>query len=189
MCKLKYRLITVLFAWISIVSPSFSQGKLVKTKVSPDITVSLPRDWRPMDGLDFTERYPSVRAPIAAYTSYERTTDFSVNTSATQWPDADISIARKFFKSSLLNMFDRIEMLSEGTREQHGKRYIYFEFESRVNGNRAHEGLNDPVLRYIYQMYLIEGNRTLVFSFSCPQREREQWQSTATAIMKSVRVD
>jgi len=189
MYKLKYRMVVAFFVVISTVSCALAQVKLVKTKLAPDITVSLPKDWRPMDGLDFTERYPSVRAPIAAYTGYERLSDFSVNTSATQWPDADIQIAQKFFKSSLMNLFDRVEIISEGIREQHGKQFIYFEFQSRVNGNRANEGLSDPVLRYVYQMYLVEAGRTLVFSFSCPQRTREQWQSTAAAIMKSVKVD
>jgi hypothetical protein len=141
-----------------------------------------------MDGLDFTERYPSVRAPIAAFTNDDRTIDFSVNVSATQWPDANVDIASRFFKSSVMNMFDRVVMIHEGIREIEGKRYIYFEFESRVNGNKAREGYTDAVLRYTYLQYLIEPGRTLVFSFNCPKRQQEEWQSTAEAMMKSVRV-
>jgi hypothetical protein len=53
--------------------------KLVKTKVTDDITVMLPRDFRPMDELDFSQRYPSVRKPIAAYSNENRDVDFSVN--------------------------------------------------------------------------------------------------------------
>jgi hypothetical protein len=141
-----------------------------------------------MDGLDFTERYPSVRAPLAAFTNEERLVDFSVNISATQWPDTNVDIAKQFFKSSLMNMFDRVEIIHEGIHELHGKKFIYFEFESRVNGNRAQEGQTDPVMRYSYLQYLVEPKRTLVFSFNCPKREREQWQATANAMMKSIRV-
>jgi hypothetical protein len=166
----------------------FDQPKLVKTKVADGITVSIPEGWRPMDGLDFTERYPSVRAPLAAFTNEERLVDFSVNISATRWPDADLPLAQKFFKSSISNMFDRVQMINEGIYDVHGKKFIYFEFESRVNGNRAKEGMTDPVIKYSYIQYYIEGKRTLVFSFNCPKRERENWQSTAQGMMKSVRI-
>lgn len=165
---------------------SFDQPKLVKKKVTSNITVSLPKEWRPMDTMDFAERYPSVRAPLAAYTDYERTRDFSVNVSATQWPDANLEIAQRFFKSSVTNMFDRVEMISEGIHEVNGKKYIYFEIQSRVNGNRMQEGQRDPILRYTYLQYLVEPGRTLVFSFNCPQRERETWQPIAQAIMESI---
>lgn len=165
------------------------QPRLVKTKLAAGISASIPKGWTPMNELDFTERYPSVRAPIAAFTNEERTADFSVNVSATQWPDANLELAQKFFKASIMNMFDRVQFTGEGIREVNGKKFIYFEFESRVNGNRSAEGLNDPVLNYTHQQILIEPRRTLVFSFNCPRRLRPEWESTALAIMKSVRMN
>ena len=72
-----------------------------------------------MDALDFTQRYPSVRAPLAAYTDEDRLVDFSVNISATQWPDTDLELAQKFFKAGVVNMFDRVEMIKEGIYEVH----------------------------------------------------------------------
>lgn len=164
------------------------QHKLVKTKVNDNITVSIPQDWRPMDGLDFTQRYPSVRAPLAAYTNPDRVVDFSVNISATQWPDGNLDMAKSFFKASIMNMFDRVEMIDEGIREVNKKKYIFFEFESRVNGNRKEENLQDPVLRYTHLQYLVEPKRTLVFSFNCPKRLKEAWQGTARSMMKAVKV-
>src|ERR1700754_2637221 len=78
--------------------------KLVKTKVNDQITVSLPADFFAMTPEDIAQRLPSVRAPLGAYTNQDRVVDFSVNISATQWPDADQAIAQKFFKSSLYNL-------------------------------------------------------------------------------------
>lgn len=167
---------------------SFDQPKLVKVKVSDDITVSIPKDWRPMDGLDFTERYPSVRAPLAAYTNEDRNVDFSVNISATRWPDANLEIASKFFKSSLTNMFDRVTMIDEGIREVNGESFIFFEFESRVNGNKNQLGNGDPVLKYSYIQYLVQPQRTLVFAFNCDRRERQSWDRFARAMMNSIKV-
>ncbi|HEX5171425.1 MAG TPA: hypothetical protein VFW11_19745, partial [Cyclobacteriaceae bacterium] len=51
---------------------SFDQPRLIKTQVSEGITMLIPKDWRVMDDLDFRERFPSVRAPLAAYTDENR---------------------------------------------------------------------------------------------------------------------
>jgi hypothetical protein len=172
---------------LALVSFTTTQ-KLVKTKVSDDITVLIPKDFHPMDDLDFSQRYPSVRKPLAAYTNPDREVDFSVNISATQWPDGDLEIAKKFFKSSLMNMFDRVEMMEEGIQEVHGKKFVFFEFESRVKGDKMKMELSEPVLNYTYIQYLVEPGRTLVFSFNCPRRIREDWQSTAGKMMKGIYV-
>jgi hypothetical protein len=176
------------FLLIPLFFLSYDQTKLVKVKVTDDITVSIPKDWKPMDGLDFTERYPSIRAPLAAFTNEERSVDFSVNISATRWPDGNTEIASKFFKASLRNMFDRVEMIKEGVREVNGKSFIFFEFESRINGNKNQLGNADPVLKYTYQQYLIQPQRTLVFSFNCARRDRQAWEKAADAMMKNIKI-
>jgi hypothetical protein len=173
---------------VLLVCMATDRRKLVKTKVNDRITVSIPADWRPMDDLDFSQRYPSVRAPLAAFTNQERVVDFSVNISATQWPDADHEIVRSFFKASLSNMFDRVDIISEGVDEINGKKFIFLEFDSRVNGNRQQEGFTDPVMKYTYIQYLVEPGRTLVFSFNCPRRMKDDWQETARAMMKAIKV-
>jgi hypothetical protein len=162
--------------------------KLMKVKVNDAITVSVPKDWTQMQEEDIIQRYPSVRAPLMAYTNAERVADFSVNVSATQWPDDDIALAQKFFKAGLVNVFDRVDMIEEGIHEVRGKKLIFFEFESRINGNRQQEGMKDPVVRYTYIQYFIEPGRALVFAFNCPHRDRELWQETARAMMKEIRI-
>lgn len=174
--------------FVALFFVSADQPKLMKVKVSDDITVSIPKDWKPMDGLDFTERYPSVRAPLAAYTNPDRTVDFSVNISATRWPDGNLDIASKFFKSSLTNMFDRVTIIDEGIREVNGKKLIFFEFDSRLNGNKNQLGNADPVLKYSFLQYLIQPHRTLVFSFNCSRRDREAWENSAKTMMNNIKV-
>jgi hypothetical protein len=171
-----------------LIFTSFDQPKLVTKKLANGVSVVVPQDWRPMDGLDFSERYPSVRAPLAAYTNDERLADFSVNISATQWPDGNLKMASKFFKASVMNMFNRVEMIDEGTKEVHGKKFIFFEFESRVSGNRRDEAQTDPILKYTYMMYYVQPERTLVFSFNCPRRDREAWQPVAREMMGKVKI-
>jgi hypothetical protein len=111
-----------------------------------------------------------------------------VNISATQWPDTDLEIASKFFKASITNLYDRVDIISDGIQTIHKKRYIFFEFESRVNGNKMALGEQSPVFRYTYIQYLIEPSRTLVISFNCPKAMREDWQENVRAMMKSIKV-
>jgi hypothetical protein len=177
-----------LFLLVLVLLTGFSSGKLVKTKVSDGITVALPAELYPMTPDDIAQRFPSVRAPLGAYTNQDRVVDFNVNISATNWPDGDVEIARKFFRSGLTNLYDRVDFVSEGIQVLHKKKFIYFEFESRINGDRRKQGSQDPIMKYTYIQYLIQPKRTLVFTFSCPRDQREEWQGTARAMMKSVRV-
>lgn len=168
---------------------SFDQPKLVKTQVSNGITMLVPKDWHTMDELDFRERFPSVRAPLAAYTDENRELALSVNISATQWESKDVVIAKDFFKASIYNTFDRVEIIDEGVHELNGAKFVFFEFESTVKGKKEVLGQQDAILNYSYIQYLVGVDRTLVFSFHCPRRFRLEWQDTARKIMNSVKVN
>lgn len=168
--------------------PAENGHKLVKTKIAPDITVSIPRELMVMTPEDIALRHPSVRKPIAAFTDENRVIDFSIKTSATHWPDADIEMSRKFFKAGIHNLYDRVEVEDEGIREIHNKRYIFFEFDSRINGDRRAIGDQDAIVKYTYILYLVEKGRTLVFTFTCPRQMKAEWQETARAVMNSLKV-
>lgn len=173
---------------LAVVLSASAPEKMVKTKIGSDITVQLPPEFYPMTPEDIAQRFPSVRAPLGAFTNQDRIVDFSVNVSATQWPDADKEMAQKFFKAALFNLYDKVDLIGEGIQEIHKKKYIYFEFESRINANRRVEGGSEPILKYSYTQYLVEQGRTLVFTFSCPKSAREEWQEVAHEVMKTVRV-
>jgi hypothetical protein len=182
-------MIKILFLTMYALLPSDpAPDKWVKTKISNDITVMLPEQFSAMTPEDLIQRYPSVRTPLGAYTDPDRLADFSVNISATRWPDGNIDFAKSFFKSSVLNMYDRVDMIGEGITELHKRRFIYFEFRSRLNASKRDLSTQDALVRYTYIMYLVEPERTLVFSFSCTRDVEEIWQPVAREIMKSVRV-
>jgi len=177
--------------WLPLITLLFSSPdpvKWVRIKIASDITVMLPENFSPMTPEDLIQRYPSVRTPLGAYSDPDRLADFSANISATQWPDGNIEFARTFFKASVMNMFDRVEMTKEGIREQHGRTFIYFEFDSRLNADRRNISTQDALARYTYIMYLVEPSRTRVFSFTCTKDVKEQWQPIADQIMKSLKV-
>lgn len=162
--------------------------KLVKTKIAEGITVSIAKDLMPMTPEDIAQRHPSVRAPLAAYTDQNRMIDFSVKTSATQWYGSDREMSRDFFKSGIYNLYDRVDMIEEGIKMIHKKNYVFFEFTSRVNGDRNQMGAQDAIQKYTYILYLVENKRTLVISFSCPLQMKDEWQETARQMMSSVKI-
>jgi len=166
----------------------FTQDKLVKTKVSDHITVSLPQGFFPMSNSDLAQRYPSVRKPMGAYTNMERMVDFSIKESATRWRESDVVIAKDFFKASLVNLYDRVKITKEEIQTIDDRKFIVFEMDTRINGDRYSLDKKDPVRTYVYIQYLLINGKTLVFSFTCPIQMKEQWQGTAQEIMQSVKV-
>jgi hypothetical protein len=187
MRKIKTLGLICFLAAILVGFSDFVKPKLVKTKVNDKITVLIPEGWLVMEGMDFIQRYPSVRAPVAAYTNEERNIDFSINISATQWVEGDLELPKSFFKASLFNTFDKVEIISEGIQTVGKKKLIFFEFDSRMEGMKRKEGQQEAIMRYTYIQYLIEKDRTLVFSFNCPSRYKEEWQGTARQMMKSIK--
>jgi hypothetical protein len=184
----KKRLPVFILFFLTLASFGFSVSKLIKTKIANGITVSLASEFIPMTPEDVTQRFPSVRAPLGAYTTEDRLVDFSVNISATQWPGTDYAMTQKFFKAGIYNLYDKVEMIGEGIHDIHKRKFIYFEFESRTNGDRRTLGNSDPILKYTYIQYVILPERTLVFTFSCPKDLKPQWQKTAHSMMKSVQI-
>src|SRR5579859_1674103 len=166
----------------------FAPAKLIRTKVADGITVSLPTTLVPMAPDGLAQRDPSVRAPLGAYTNVDRDSDFSVNISATQWPDADIELAAKFFKSGIYNLYDRVDFISQGIHIVNKKKFIFYEFESRVNGNKMKESERQAIFRYAYVQYYIGKDRTLVFTFSCPKDRKPDWQETVRAMMRTIKM-
>lgn len=167
---------------------TFAQSHLSRRKINADVSVKLPEELQVMLPEDIAQRYPSVRTPLGAFTNADRLADFSVNISATQWPDKNVDIAKGFFRASIINMFDRVQMLSEGIHDIKNRRFIFFEFTSRMNVGRGEGGSRDPLSRYTYIMYLLEPGKTLVFTLTCSTAIQDRWQPLAETIMKSVRV-
>lgn len=190
MVKIKSKTLAVIVFVVTacFVGSGFQKRKLVRIKVDDRISALIPNDWIAMDGMDFTQRYPSVRAPLAAYTDTERIVDFSVNVSATQWPDGNLEMSKRFFQSSILNMFDRVDMIDQGFNEIGKEKLIFFEFESRVEGDRRTEGFQQPVLKYTYIQYWVRPDRTIVFTFNAPRRVKDEWQETAREMMTSLKL-
>ncbi len=171
-----------------VLLPLTQDVKMVKTKVTDDITLMLPKDFYAMTPEDIAQRYPSVRKPIGAYTNDDRLMDVSIKESATQWKEEDIELAAEFFKSSIFNLYDKVEMNHESIEEINGRKFAVFEFDSRIEGENNELQNRQAVRKYNYVEYLVSGGKTLVFSVQCPANMKDTYKETAHAIMNSVKV-
>jgi hypothetical protein len=171
-----------------ILSPVLQEKKWVKTKVNDNISFLLPKDFYAMTPEDIAQRYPSVRSPIGAYTNADRLIDVSVKVSATQWAEDDIELASKFFKSSILNLYDQVNFTREEVEMINDKKFAVFEFDTRIAGEEFSLETRQSVRKYNYVQYVIHGGETLVFSLQCPSELREECRAIASRMMASIEV-
>lgn len=157
--------------------------KLVKTQITKQISMSLAKEMYPMTDDDIARKYPSARRPVAMYTDPTRQVDLGVNVSTSRWRESDIEMLQKFYKSSIMNLYNKVDISREGIEEINKRKFAVFEFTSEVTEeNKA------PIRKYTYIQYTVAGNQTLVFNFTCDVSQKNEWRETAQAMMQTVKI-
>jgi hypothetical protein len=164
-----------------------NEFRFVKTKISENVTISLPDNFMPMSEQDIASRHISYRRPLAIFTNRDRTIDFSVNTAVNQWPPSDLLLMKGFYKASIGSFFSDVEFLTDEIKTIDGQEFAVLEFISVTD---PEEGIqNQSALRnYTLAHYAILNGRTYVFTFTCPARQKEKWQPAALQIMESIKI-
>ena len=182
--KLLITVCTILVAVLSVKA----QPAMVKTKIGEEITISLPEDFVPMTDEDFASRFISPKKPIAVYTNHQRVVEFSINESNTTWEEKDLELMKSFYRSSILSLYDQVKFLQEEIQDINKKKYVVFEFSSRVKGNKESLANQRDVKKYTYIQYTIKNGKTILLNFSCPLRDQQYWQPVVKQVMGSVRL-
>lgn len=176
----------VLSLMILVVTCGFvSSDKMVKVKITNNISCLLPSDFLPMTDGDIVTRMPTNKKPLAAYTDESRLIDFVVTTATSRWRNEDLGIAKDFYKASITHLYDKVDFIKEETIEINKKKFAVFEFTSLVNGDDLSK---KAVRKYAYVQYTIVGNQTMVFTFNAPHQLRDKWATKAQTIMNSLKV-
>jgi len=178
-----------LLSIILIISFSSSKSqdiKFVKAKINKEITVSIPEDFYPMPFEDIRQRVVSYRKALALYSDTDRLVEFGVNKAFSKWSTNDIELLHSFMKASLLNLYTEVEMMDEGIIEVNGKDYIFFEFNSRLDGTA--DSKLAPIKKYSLLYYTLDKGQTILFTFSCRPNDQTYWQPVAKRIMSSIKI-
>ena len=164
----------------------WQQGKLIKTKITDSIAISVPENFRPMTNDEIADRYFTTTRPLALFTDQSLSVDLGVNKSVTQWEEKDLEIMKSFQKSNIYNLYDNISLLSEGIQEINGRKFAYFEFVSTVKEEDNTFIKKGAINKYTYIQYTILSGYALVFNFSTPSSAKDIWKTQAKQIMQSV---
>jgi hypothetical protein len=175
----------VLFFTILLISVQVDAQKLVKHKLTDNISVSLPKDFYTMSDEDKAQRYESARLPIALYTSPDRLADFGVNRSYSTWQQGDLNMVEEFYRASIIELYDKVKFISKGVKSVNKHDFVFFEFESVVYPENDFQG---NIAKYTYLMYGLEEGTTYLFNFTCEMSIRNQYQNIAHQIMESVKL-
>jgi hypothetical protein len=165
------------------------QPKLVKVRISENITARIPSDFALLPPDELQSRSVSYRMPIAFYTDPGREVDFSVNNSASRWQQGDLELLKEIYRSNIQNLFDDVEFRKETIETIDDRDFIVFEFTGIVLPGESMFRQESADKKYYYTQYTIKGDQIYIFTFSAPLRLQEQWAETASAIMHSIRIN
>jgi hypothetical protein len=167
---------------------AFDGPKMTKVKLTDKVTAMVPVTFRVMSDDEIAARYFTYRKPAAMLTDMRGVVDFGVNISTTNWRYDDLELLQKFYRASISQMFSETEFIREEIVSINNRRYIVFEFLSEIRSAPTDAVKRAPKAAYSYLMYTVTDDYNLyVFNFSCPLPYRQEWSSTAQAIMESIR--
>ncbi|MFW5700530.1 MAG: hypothetical protein ACOCWM_02475 [Cyclobacteriaceae bacterium] len=178
----------VLVLSLSGVLVSAQSIELKRTKISDDISLQLPVSFTPLTEQEINEKMISSRKPLALYGDQARVVDFGVNVSMTSWSNEDLTLMKQFFKSSIMNLYDTVNMITEEMQEINGEHFAVFEFISSVTGDDNSVVNTSNISKYTYLQYALINGKTILFNFSCPARLQDKWAFVAEQIMQSVKI-
>ncbi len=176
------RIIISIFFYLLLSSFSGDHHKLSKVQVREGIKIKIPEAFYKMPERDIVERYRSYKLPIAMYSAEDRLTEFGVSISDNFWSGNDLELLLDFQKSNIMALFDKVDFKKQGIRKVHKNNMAFFELESDTRYARKFEK------KYTLLHYAVVDNRVLVFNFSCPIDQKDQWEDTAWKIMDSIRL-
>ena len=164
------------------------QAKLNRIKIGKEISMEIPESFHVATAQEMLQKNVSARTPLAMYTDYNGKIDIVVNETSNTWQGGDLEVIQSLYKSTIANLFDEIDFIQEDIQEVAGRGFIIFEFNSTVTDENDTFGTGVSISKYTYIQYTLYKDKILLFNFTCPAREQNQWQAAAHEIMKSVRI-
>lgn len=172
---------------ILIAGVAFAAPKLKKVNLTKEISILLPKDFTPMTDDDIAREYPATTRPLAAFSSPDRNIDFSLTQKRSTFRAKDLDMLREFYKANLVETFTNIDFIRQEVTEINGRKFIVFEFVSRLADTRGASNLK-PVQQYSIVQYTIIGNQLQIYTLHVPFQMKNDWQPVAREIMSSVKI-
>ena len=169
---------TTIFLFLAILSCVHAQ-KFKTFKITEGVKASLPADFMPMSDDDIAVKYPSTKKPLSMFTNIDRIVDFGLNVNKSKWPGNDLKILQQVYKSTIVDMYNKVEFMQEGIKTINKKDFIVFEFVASFEGQK----------NYTFLQYALVKDQVYLFNFTCAAHMKNQWQGTAQKIMSSIKMN
>lgn len=184
---LKLRLLFIVGFMILVSPHSFSQMKMMKTKIADEIIMEIPESFIPMALSEQRLKYVTSKAPLAMFTNNNRSVDIGVNFASTPW-QGELVILGEFYLANTRALYDSVNFLTNEIQEINGREFIVHEFEGYVFGKKDSFKGQRTLSKYIQILYTLYGNKVILFSFSSPLIEKDIWQPVAYELKNSIKI-
>lgn len=165
-----------------------SQTKLVKVNLDKNVSIKLPADFVIMSDNDIATKYPSYRKPIAMYISPDRFADFGYNVTNGVWGN-DLKLLRDVYKATINNNFTKVTFIQDTILTVKKRDYVIFEYVSEVQDESSNQSVKPVIRTYTYKKYALQNGEIYQFSFNCPDRYKEKYQSVAQEAMNTIKIN
>lgn len=187
----------------------FTPSRLKTIKISPEVSVALPADFKVMPDEVIAAKYPAPRKPLGAFTSPNGQVDFVVNERPSTFQAQDLAMLQQFYSSTITNTYSEVKFIRQEVKEINGQSFIVFEFTSLLRDETRRVSKMAPIRKYTLMQYTIARNtqqqaakgplrdkdratsqtKLLVFTFNAPIDLQPAWQETARKIMQSIKLN
>jgi hypothetical protein len=172
-------------------------AKLIKTKVTENLSLSIPNDFTVMGDDVYARKYGAYRKPIVMYTSPNGLVDFGINENINRslrafnnadWQEDDMNMLKSLYKGTIMAMHAEVTFGQDKLETINGRKYIVLEFVGTVKDeDKAVSFGSNTKKQYSYLQYTVEAGKIMIFNFTCPANVRNLWQDSAKQIMQSIK--
>ncbi|QCK16911.1 hypothetical protein [Mangrovivirga cuniculi] len=172
------------------VAISFAQEglSLEKATVSESFQIKIPEGFTKMTDDELYAKYRSADPAAFAYISADKQSEFIINKSETPWPEEDIELLYGFYKATIYDLFDEINILKEEIIDLEGKKVAVLEMETVVYPPKNSMIPRPTIRKYNYIQYLIHDGKLWIMSFSSPQGAKQNWKEIIEISMESIKL-
>lgn len=160
----------------------FGQAQLEMQRIDEQISMLVPSSLKRVAPTMQRTTSPA----LATFITTDGRVDLGVNYAQLRWGEADSKLLSQFYKANILNLYDQVNMLSEGIQEINGREYIYFEFAGEIVDEPNAFSTARKQSDYTYIMYSIENDGVLIFRFTSPIQQMNQWRKPVAEVMQSI---
>ncbi|MEM6299302.1 MAG: hypothetical protein AAF740_11505 [Bacteroidota bacterium] len=184
-----FKKLVLLSLTLCLLSSAQSPVKLRQTRLSANVSVGVPAEFREMNEDEIVSKYRTLQRSLGLYTEQRGAADFGVTIKEiddTEWSENDLPMLENFYKANVMENYSQVKFLQQGRRVVNGKEVIFLEFVGQIASENAYG--NAVTGRYHFMQYAILEGNIVIFNFNCPSRLRTKWQQTAQAIMDSIKL-